>query len=127
MKPKKNRQLEMGQFVEVYRNLNSGEDFSVRDKKSRLVLATGTDFMLHNATAKISEAGQKRVRRECRKNVHCVLVGWFRGHKEIDTTNLDELYYNPYELNGFINRRTNEPVENAKDVYFSKGRAWLIN
>lgn len=127
MKPKENRQLMQGQLVEVYRNLHSGQDFSVRDKKTRLVLATGTAFLLQDVQPHISLAGQLRVRTEQRKNVHCLLVGKFGGHVELDTAVLDELYYNPYALDGFINKRTNEPVCNAEQVYFSQGKAWLVS
>lgn len=128
MEARKNRTLHDGQVVEVYRNLHKGADFSVRDAKTRLVVATGTGFLLINVKPKISLSGQARVRKENRKNVHCVLVGTYKGEMTLDTSEYDELYYNPYETDGFINNRTNEPITDAVgQVYFASGKAWLIN
>lgn len=127
MDAKDNRQLNHGHYVGVYRNLHKGQDFSVRDAKSRLVLATGTDFVLNTVQQNLSLAGQHRVRDAGRKNVHCLLQGYFGGHVVMDTTDLDELHYNPYVLDSFINRRTNERVTHAEQVYFSQGKAWIVN
>lgn len=74
LKPYKNREIKVGQKVEVYRNLHNGL-FSLRDLETGLVIAHGEDFTIKNVVVKLSRKGQQRVKDEQRKNVHAFLVG----------------------------------------------------
>jgi len=124
--PYKERGLFAGKPFEVYRNLNR-RCFSVR--QGGKVVAHADGFIVENARAKISEAGRHRVLAERSKNVHAVIVGDRLDLGAIDSGGLDmldELYYDPYKLDSFINRRTGEKVDECKAVYFAEGKAWII-
>ena len=124
--PYKDRGLIAGKPFEVYRNLNR-RCFSVR--QGGKVVAHADGFVVENARAKISEAGRQRVIAERSKNVHAVIIGDRLVLGAIDSEGLgmlDELYYDPYKLDSFINRRTGEKVVECRAVYFADGKAWII-
>ena len=128
IKPIKDRTLNQGQIVQVYRNLNApGKVFSIKDKKSELVLAHGDSFIIEDITCKVSEAGRQRVLRDKRKNVHAVLLGRYVGESGLDTSNLNELYYDPYTLDSFVNKTTGESVNCVEVIYFRDGKAWILD
>lgn len=74
----KDRKLEQSQEVSVYRNL-SRKCFSIKDKKTGLVVAHADKFRIENVRCKVSEAGRQHVLRKKQKNVHAVLLGIYRG------------------------------------------------
>lgn len=112
----------------VYRNLNMDNMFSIKDKKTGLVLAHGTNFYIENVSAKISESGRQKVISDGRKNVHCYLMSSNLIDKlDVNKDDLVELYYNPYSLDHFINKATGEKVEQIDKVYFFDGKAWINN
>lgn len=120
------RTLADGQRVDVYRNLRSQQLFSVKDRRSGLVVAHGTAFCLRHVKAVISKAGQVRARRENCRNVHGVLRGEFSPVQGIDVTKLREITYNPFHHDTFIFKDTGEVFEQATAVYFLNGKAWLL-
>lgn len=122
----KGRTLEIGQSVEIYRNLNSkGKIFSIKDKKTGLVVAHADKFLIKDVVCKVREGGRQRVIREKRKNVHATVIGKYIGENEVETNQLDELYYDPYELDSFVNKRTSERITESTSVYFQEGKAYL--
>lgn len=127
--PIKNRILEYGTIVEVYRNLHTpnSELFSIRDKKSGLVLSHGSNFVAKNVKCKVRENGRQTVIKNRRKLVHAFLICNFKEEQELNIDGLDELYYNPYLTPTFINKTTGEEIHNAETIYFAKGRVYLIN
>lgn len=64
--------------VEVYRNLHNGK-LSIRNRKTKRVIAHAKSVQLAGAVFKVSQAGRERVLRERRKNVHAVVVGKLLG------------------------------------------------
>ena len=72
--PYKGRTIELAQEVEVYRNLNNGM-WSIRDARTKQILAHATDVLLYDPTFHVQPAGRERVRRERRKNVHAYVKG----------------------------------------------------
>lgn len=101
--------------------------FSIRDKKNKRVSAYGNCFLINNVTHKISEASRQRVIREKRKNVHSVLIGFYQGEYKMDTSNLQECYYNPYTTDSFINKSTSERLNFIGTVYFDDcGKCWIV-
>ncbi|XZF51370.1 hypothetical protein ACSTWY_12845 [Rossellomorea marisflavi] len=111
----------------MYRNLNAlGEVFSIKDKKSGLVIAHADGFVISDVKCKVSEAGRQQVIRDNRKNVHAALDGVYQGEVTLNEEHLDELTYNPYKNETFINKRTYEPIFEANKVYFTNGKAYLI-
>ena len=103
-------------IVQVYKNLHksraAGKNiYSVRDKKSGLVISHVKEIVLKNVIFKVSEAGRQRVLREKKKNVHSWAEGkicknhFFLGCK---------IYYNPYKVDQFTDLSTGEKVHNCK-------------
>lgn len=121
----KDRKLEQSQEVTIYRNLNR-KCFSIKDKKTGLVVAHADKFRIENVRCKVSEAGRQRVLRKKQKNVHAVLLGIYIGICEMDTSQMDEVYYDPYTLDSFINKRTGEKLTQIDLVYFENGKAYML-
>jgi hypothetical protein len=89
----------LGMRVQVYRNLHKN-CYSVRDVKTRRVIAHVQDITLTDVNLKVSQAGRARVIREGKKNVHAVvegtvIQGFFLGS--------GWLTYNPYKYDSFVN------------------------
>lgn len=111
----------MLKHVEVYRNLHNGK-LSVRDRKTKRVIAHVDYITLAGVGFRVSQAGRERVLRERRKNVHAFVSGKvvsFGGAKAYKGRNLDEYIwksgrnpllagdgriavYNPYKYDSFV-------------------------
>ena len=100
--------------VRVYRNLHK-KCFSV--KQDGLVRCHVDNVVLEDCKFIVSKAGQKRVRDEGKKNVHAFVEGFVVDARATDhvysDTPWDELYYNPYECDGFMNNRSERIAEFA--------------
>ncbi len=104
--------------VFVYRNLNrKGVVFSVKDKKSGLVVDRQTDIVLEDCTFKVSQAGRTRVLENRRRNVHAGIEG-IRSTKIMSRDGLVKVTYNPYFLDSFVIEQTKQPVSHAEYVIF---------
>lgn len=110
----KERSVKQGQLVEVYRNLHNGK-FSIRDAKTKLVLAHGTNFALENVVGIVNEAGRQRVLDEKRKNVHAFLRGNLNLHSLEPTPTPDLVVYNPYRLDRFVIQRGEEQKDFTRE------------
>lgn len=108
----------------MYRNLNKGKLFSIKDKKTGLVIAHGDSFRVENVTCKVREGGRQRVIKDKRKNVHSFLIATYTGECEMDVSHV-EIYYDPYTLDSFINKATGEKVSEVDLVYFKDGKAYI--
>lgn len=111
-----------GTRVEVYRNIHKSRRagrpvYSVRDAKTKRVIAHESLIVLTDAKFKVSEAGRQRVLREKRKNVHAVIEGtWVEpGSIDMSGPNLVVLY-NPYKFSTFVADATKQPVHTAPIV-----------
>jgi hypothetical protein len=121
IKPYKNRQLVIGQVVEVYRNLHN-DLFSLRDKGTGLVVAHGNNFCIFNCTFNVTKSGRDRVIKEKKKNVHAWGVGQFMGGYHNLPDEPIEVYYDPYKYETFINKETSNPVHNVFVAIFKDGK-----
>lgn len=110
----------------MYRNLHKKDQFSIRDNKTGRVCGTGTEFVISNVTCVVREGGRQKVISSQSKNVHAFLKSYYYGECDIDTSELDEIYYNPYTLDSFINRNTGEKLSSISKVYFKHGKAWIL-
>ena len=110
--------------VFVYYNLHR-KCWSVKalegDRKGKVIAHMDT-VRLVDAEFKVSEAGRQRVLREQRKNVHAGVVG--RLCTNVDRV-LDEVGYNPYKWNSFVNKETGLSVYRGPGAYLNGGRVWL--
>ena len=117
--------LRKGQQIQVYRNLRKS-NFSIRDAKTRRVIAYGTDIHLSNIMMYVQKGGQERVRRERWKNVHAFITGTYEGDSYVDTNEEWEMiFYNPYTTETFINKATGQPIFRADVAYLSNGKCFV--
>lgn len=82
------------------------------------VIRHARSLVLRDCKCKVSKAGRARVLVERRKNVHAGVVGTI-----VETCPLiafrDQLTYNPYKYDTFVDKATLEPVLDAKWVRFA--------
>lgn len=111
--------------VFVYFNLHKLV-FSVKDRRTGLVVAHSPTVRLEGAEFRVQEGGRQRVLREHRKNVHAGVCG-----KVLETTEEVivpsggiEITYNPYKYDSFVTVKDEHPVEGAEAVLLSGKRVW---
>jgi hypothetical protein len=78
--------------------------------------------ILCNCRFVVNEKSRQRVLRERSKNVHAWVVGHGVDVKSFnfDMDKLRPSYYNPYEVNSFIDLETNKKVDEASVVVFHR-------
>ena len=100
--------------VEVYFNLHE-KMFSIR--QDGLVAQHLMHLDLQDVTFHVQPAGNARVRKEMRKNVHAYIKGMIAPpNQTMSVTKLGELTYNPYKYKTFVWKETEEPIESAEWV-----------
>ena len=102
--------------VQVYYNLHK-KRLSVRSAKSGLVINHTDLVKLNNAKFHVQPAGQAKVRREKRKNVHAYVSGDLASKQQVDSGILDQAYYNPYKNDYFVNSKGEELRDKYETVY----------
>jgi hypothetical protein len=113
--------------VFVYFNINLSDKlksayFSIKDMSvpKGKVIGHDTSFIVRDATFKVSQAGNERVRREGKKNVHAGVVGYFV--EEEPRILPVSITYDPYKYKTFVRRDDGSPIYNAKLVSFVNGK-----
>lgn len=111
--------------VDVYRNLHR-RCWSVRDTRTRLVIAHVDCIDLENPVFKVSEAGRQRVLRERRKNVHAVVRGTISGASG-DLDGMVQVGYNPYKSPSFMQYTSDgdKPVGSGSFATLTDGDLWV--
>tara|TARA_Y100001938_G_C7970664_1_gene369174 strand:- start:236 stop:640 length:405 start_codon:yes stop_codon:yes gene_type:complete len=100
--------------VEVYFNLHRKE-FSIR--QDGLVVQHMMHLDLQDVTFHVQPAGNAKVRKEMRKNVHAYIKGMpAPPNQTVSLTKLGELTYNPYKYKTFVWKETEEPIQSAEWV-----------
>lgn len=115
--------MEQGQLIEVYFNLHK-KVFSIRDTKTKRVIAHSPYVQLSECEFKVSEAGRQRVLREKTKNVHAYIKGKFESFEERNIEDLKSGYYDPYIVETFVDRSSKEKLEKANFVYCENKKVW---
>ena len=121
----------------VYRNLHK-KCWSIR--KDDLVIAHAPSVYMWDAEFKVSEAGNQRVRKEKRKNVHAYVIAdleniWvspdtnflqddtglfpFDLLKDLGEHNTERITYQPYKMKTFQEVDSGKPVLEASHVYLT--------
>jgi hypothetical protein len=120
------RNVYLGQRFQVYRNLNTPNStfFSLKDKKTGLVAAHGNCFKIENVKCHVGK-GRFKVREQKRKAVHAWLEGDYADECNMDISQLQEVYYEPYTLDHFVNKETGETLEYIDMVYFCDGKCYM--
>lgn len=98
----------------IYFNLHK-KLFSVRDARSRLVVAHADEATVEDAVFSVSQAGRERVLRERSKNVHAGVRGTasLRGGPVRGWTRVT---YNPYKYRTFVRASDEAPLAGAREV-----------
>ncbi len=107
--------------VQVYYNLHK-KRLSVRSARSGLVIKHTDLVKLNNAKFHVQPAGQAKVRRDKRKNVHAYVAGELapKQNRGVDTAVpeiLDQAFYNPYKNDFFVNSKGEELRDKYETVY----------
>jgi hypothetical protein len=112
---KKNKHKTFEGTVQIYYNINLSKKlkqplFSIRDAKTKKVIGHDNNIVLENAIFKVSEKGRQRVLRECKKNVHALIQGKLLHTYTTQTTQVNEITYNPYKNSTFVYKDTHTPI-----------------
>ena len=113
--------------VDVYFNLHK-HCWSVKDRKTGLVVAHREEVLIRNATGVVQPAGRDRVRKEGRKNVHAFIRGEWVDIEETPTYLqgwASQITYNPYKNDTFVYKSgVHDGCEFTRaDAVLLKGRA----
>jgi len=113
--------------VFVYRNLHFRNQvmWSLREVKSRKVIAREPVVVLEDCSFKVSEKGRQRVLREKRKNVHAGVQGTLIERTRVGGK-LVQITYDPYKYSSFVRVDTLEPVIEAKKVILRSDGVWAV-
>lgn len=121
--------LAIDQKVYVYRNLHK-QCWSVRDCKTKRVVAHLDCLTLRNAKFKVSEAGRQRVLREKKKNVHAGVQGCFQSGAGIlhlyDDSKFKRVRYDPYKRGDFYLQNGRGINESSRVVFDALGRVYAL-
>ncbi len=115
-----------GTRVRVYWNLHR-DCFSFQSTESGRVIAHYNYCILTDAKLVVRKAGNEKVRREGKKNVHAFAVGFIAERPSpgpfdaeiLEAAWIREVTYNPYKYTSFVDKDTEEPIEAACVVEMS--------
>jgi hypothetical protein len=123
-------------YYKIYRNLHKN-CFSVlkydKEKKGYRLYTYIDEAIISQVKTKVSESGRKRVLKEKSKNVHAFIYAKSFSPLPPGTLRLipqaypDELYYNPYTTEQFINKTSGEPILSCSSVMLKNCKAYIIN
>lgn len=112
----------------TYRNLNRGLSFSVKHR-GIVVDRPNEAVVIEDGTFSVSQAGRERCLRQKKRNVHAFVVSEAMPvrvpESQIEQHKLEEVKYNPYVSNCFINKITNQSVHFADRIYLIGGRCFV--
>lgn len=123
----KGRTVEIGQKVDIYRNLHTNNGYSVRCSKTGLVLAHCSSVLVKNARFIVSEKGRLKTVNERRKRVHAFVGGELVAYNVQIPFNFITVRYNPYYTKLFMEANTNRSVLGAEEVFCSGKYAYAKN
>ena len=112
--------------VFVYYNLHK-HVWSIKNRKTGLVIAHANTVQLVDVEFKVSEAGRQRVIKDKRKNVHAGVAGTLVGinFKYIPSM-LDKIIsYNPYKGPHFYNVNNNKYIHKADRAILAHKKVYI--
>jgi len=111
--------------IRAYYNLHR-KCFSIQDYQTGLVTEHTDKLFVTNAIFVVRESGNKKVKREGRKNVHAFVNG-IRQSKWVEPTmDFQEVAYNPYTMNFFQYKRMVRGTPNVSK-WLEVDRHWIGN
>jgi len=110
--------------IRAYYNLHR-KCFSVQDYQTGLVTEHTDKLFVTNAMFVVRESGNKKVKREGRKNVHAFVNG-IRQSEWVEPISPLEVAYNPYTMNFFQYKRIIQGTPNISK-WLEVDRHWIGN
>ena len=111
--------------IRAYYNLHR-KCFSVQDYQTGLVTEHTDKLFVANAMFVVRESGNKKVKREGRKNVHAFVNGIRQSEWVEPTVSPLEVAYNPYTMNFFQYKRIVQGTPNVSK-WLEVDRHWIGN
>ena len=108
--------------VQVYRNLHTGK-FSVRQGTVKFHC---NSISLNEGRFNVAPAGNAKVRREGKKNVHATVSGYLDQDGHTVFNYRWEVVYNPYKYRNFVFKHTEMPVLAACKVRLLYGQIFIV-
>lgn len=108
--------------VDVYWNLHK-KMWSVRHKG--LVISHSKTVFVSNVKFVVQPAGNAKVRKTRRKNVHAFIRGELES--ELMVENMKKVRYNPYEHTSFIRTATKIPIYESSGVLLTSEGVCFAN
>ena len=112
----------------IYRNLHK-DCFSIMkynpEKKGYRLHSHAQNLTAEGVEFKVSQAGREKVIREKQKNVHAFVYckNYSTFVKPIPVG--DEITYNPYAMDSFRNKNSNEPIHSASSIVMTGNKCYL--
>ena len=112
----------------IYRNLHK-DCFSIMkynpEKKGYRLHSHAQNLTAEGVEFKVSQAGREKVIREKQKNVHAFVYckNYSTFVKPIPVG--DEITYNPYAMDSFRNKNSNEPIHSARSIVMTGNKCYL--
>jgi hypothetical protein len=123
MEPFNKRTIDINKPIKVYRNLHRN-CYSV--KQGNLVVAHCYTLTLSRVTFTVNEKNRQKVLATKQKNVHAYVKGYLESNTMDSNQLFNEITYNPYKYNSFVNKTTLEPVY-SKDLVLLNERGMFSN
>ena len=114
--PYKQRTVEIGELVDIYKNLNINNGYSIRCSKTEIVLAHCSSVHLKNARFVVSESGRIKTVQERRKRVHAYIRGELAAINVQIPKGFTKVCYNPFINDLFTEVGTNRHITASLDV-----------
>ncbi len=103
IKKYKSRKINYSKPVYIYRNLNKGIEQKVYSiKQENLVVGHSTALTLKDIKFIVNKAGQAKVRKEKRKQVHAYIFGLIDKNPPEYQHYPYQIFYNPYKNKTFV-------------------------
>lgn len=113
--PFKDREVTLGEQVEVYRNLHVPNGYSIRSVKSKLVLAHCSTVSLMDCKFFVSESGRQATIQTKQKRIHAYVRGTLVGINHLYPLQMESaIVYNPYTTRRFTDITTGEERETVE-------------
>jgi hypothetical protein len=107
----------------IYRNLNSGTDFSIKLRGK--VIDRQSNFSARNVELRVSAAGNKRAKLTKVRNVHAfVVTNAYNINAQQKPETARRISYNPFKSSAFVWEDTNAPVQFVDTVWFTNGKMY---
>lgn len=109
--------------IKVYFNLHK-KAFSIQ--QGGIVVQTVAYIDMQDVTFHVQPAGNAKVRKQKRKNVHAYVKGYLApDNRYVSIEKIGEITYNPYKYKTFVWKETEDPVDSVE--YITLDADWRVD